>query len=98
MPVRRPGRHPLPHVARLLVRVSQGDRRRALHRARQAGAPVARGRRERPGEGCMTIAGDMAARCLAITYDALSPEVVDRVKYLLLDHLGVAARGAQIES
>ncbi len=46
----------------------------------------------------MTIAGDMAARCLAITYDALSPEVVDRVKYLLLDHLGVAARGAQIES
>jgi 2-methylcitrate dehydratase PrpD len=46
----------------------------------------------------MTIAADIAARCLALDYPDLPADVADRVKYLLLDHLGVAARGARIES
>lgn len=46
----------------------------------------------------MTIAQEMAGKCLEIDYAGLPAEVVDRAKYLLLDHLGVAARGAQIES
>ena len=37
-------------------------------------------------------------RCVAVDYDDLPSEVVDRVKYLLLDYLGVAARGSLSES
>lgn len=36
--------------------------------------------------------------CHELDYENLSPQVVDRVKYLLLDYLGVAARGAFSES
>ena len=36
--------------------------------------------------------------CHELDYGSLTPEVVDRVKYLLLDYLGVAARGALSES
>jgi 2-methylcitrate dehydratase PrpD len=46
----------------------------------------------------MEIAREMASKCLEIEYPKLSEAVVDRVKYLLLDHLGVTVRGAQSES
>ena len=46
----------------------------------------------------MTITAEIARKCLEIRYAGLPDEVVDRVKYLLLDHLGVAIRGAQSES
>jgi 2-methylcitrate dehydratase PrpD len=46
----------------------------------------------------MLITRELAGKCLEIDYAGLAAEVVDRTKYLLLDHLGVAARGAQIES
>jgi 2-methylcitrate dehydratase PrpD len=36
--------------------------------------------------------------CHEFDYESLPAEVVDRVKYLLLDYLGVAARGALSES
>ena len=41
---------------------------------------------------------NMVQRCHALTYEDLPDEVVDRAKYLLLDYLGVAARGALSES
>lgn len=46
----------------------------------------------------MEIARQIAKKCAQIGYTDLSDEVIDRVKYLLLDHLGVAIRGAQSES
>jgi 2-methylcitrate dehydratase PrpD len=46
----------------------------------------------------MEIAREMAVKCLEIEYPRLSDAVIDRVKYLLLDHLGVTIRGAQSES
>jgi 2-methylcitrate dehydratase PrpD len=46
----------------------------------------------------MEITREVVRKCLAIEYAALSEEVIDRVKYLLLDHIGVAIRGAQEES
>ncbi|HEX77220.1 MAG TPA: MmgE/PrpD family protein [Dehalococcoidia bacterium] len=36
--------------------------------------------------------------CSSLTYEDLSPEVIDRVKYHALDFLGVAARGSLTES
>lgn len=46
----------------------------------------------------MPIAREIAEKCTGIEYARLPEEVVDRVKYLLLDHLGVAVRGSQIDS
>lgn len=40
----------------------------------------------------------LAKRCHALSFDSLSEPVVDRVKYLFLDFLGVATRGALSES
>ena len=40
----------------------------------------------------------MAHFCSNLGYGGLSPEVIDRVKYLALDFLGVAARGSREES
>jgi 2-methylcitrate dehydratase PrpD len=37
-------------------------------------------------------------RCYDLDYDSLSEEVVDRVRYLLLDYLGVAVRGTLYDS
>jgi 2-methylcitrate dehydratase PrpD len=36
--------------------------------------------------------------CISLSYEGLSPEVVDRVRYLALDFLGVAVRGSRAES
>jgi len=41
---------------------------------------------------------EMAHFCSSLSYGGLSPEVIDRVKYLALDFLGVAARGSREES
>jgi 2-methylcitrate dehydratase PrpD len=41
---------------------------------------------------------EIAAFCYKLSYQKLSPEVVDRVKYLALDFLGVSARGSREES
>ena len=46
----------------------------------------------------MGITHKIVQKCHQITYDRLSPEIVDRVKYLLLDYVGVAARGTLSES
>lgn len=37
-------------------------------------------------------------KCYELDYDSLSAEVIDRIKYLLLDYLGVALRGALYDS
>ncbi len=41
---------------------------------------------------------NLAAKCHELRFDHLPGEVVDRTKYLLLDYLGVAARGALSDS
>ena len=41
---------------------------------------------------------ELTKRCHALNYNDLSEEVIDRVKYLTLDYLGVAARGSLSES
>lgn len=41
---------------------------------------------------------ELIEKCSAVDYKKLPPEVIDRAKYLLLDFLGVAARGALSES
>ena len=41
---------------------------------------------------------EMAHFCSNLSYEGFSPEVIDRVKYLALDFLGVAARGSREES
>jgi len=51
---------------------------------------VIRGRPEN-----METTKEVVRKCLGIRYAELSEEVVDRVKYLLLDHIGVTIRGAQ---
>jgi len=42
----------------------------------------------------MEVTKDLVQRCHDLNYDALTDAVVDRVKYLVLDFIGVAARGA----
>ena len=37
-------------------------------------------------------------KCCELDYDSLSEEVIDRVRYLLLDYLGVAVRGTLYDS
>ncbi len=46
----------------------------------------------------MNITSELIKKSDAIHYKKLPPEVIDRAKYLLLDYLGVAARGALSES
>jgi len=46
----------------------------------------------------MNETDELIRECLAIDYRNLPAEVVDRAKYLLLDYLGVAARGALSDS
>ncbi len=46
----------------------------------------------------MELTRKIAQLCHDLTFDSLNPEVRDRVKYLLLDYLGVAIRGAGTES
>jgi len=46
----------------------------------------------------MEVTKDLVQRCHDLNYDALTDDVVDRVKYLVLDFIGVAARGALSES
>lgn len=46
----------------------------------------------------MEVTKDLVQRCHDLNYDALTHDVVDRVKYLVLDFIGVAARGALSES
>jgi len=49
-------------------------------------------------EYIMQITKELSQKCYDIAYADLSPEVIDRAKYFLLDYLGVAARGALSES
>ena len=46
----------------------------------------------------MKLTQEVVQRCHEINYKTLSEEVVDRVKFLLLDYIGVAARGSLSES
>ena len=46
----------------------------------------------------MEVTKELIQRCHAINYKALTTDVVERVKYLVLDFIGVAARGALSES
>ena len=46
----------------------------------------------------MKETSELVQRCQAIEFQNLPPEVVDRAKYLLLDYLGVAGRGALSDS
>jgi len=46
----------------------------------------------------MNETGELIRKCQAIDFNHLPPGVVDRTKYLLLDYLGVAARGALSDS
>ena len=46
----------------------------------------------------MELTKDLVQRCHDLTCEALTTAVVDRVKYLVLDFIGVAARGALSES
>ena len=46
----------------------------------------------------MELTKDLVKRCHDLTCEALTTDVVDRVKYLVLDFIGVAARGALSES
>ncbi|MCK5515537.1 MAG: MmgE/PrpD family protein [Desulfobulbaceae bacterium] len=46
----------------------------------------------------MELTREIARLCYDLSFDDLDPDVIDRVKYLLLDYLGVAIRGAGTES
>ena len=46
----------------------------------------------------MKLTQEIAHRCHRLNYRTLPKAVVDRVKYLLLDYIGVAARGSLTES
>ena len=46
----------------------------------------------------MEITKELVQRCHDLDYDALTDDAVDRVKYLVLDFIGVAVRGALSES
>lgn len=46
----------------------------------------------------MSVTKDLATRCHELSFDNLAPEVIDRTKYLILDFIGVAARGMTEES
>ena len=46
----------------------------------------------------MEVTKDVIQKCQAINFNTLTTDVVDRVKYLVLDFIGVAARGALSDS
>ncbi len=46
----------------------------------------------------MNITGEITQRCHDLNYNDLSDDVIDRTKYLLLDYIGVAARGSLSDS
>jgi 2-methylcitrate dehydratase PrpD len=46
----------------------------------------------------MEVTKELIQRCHDLNYDALTTDVVDRVKYLFLDFIGVAARGSLSDS
>jgi len=46
----------------------------------------------------MELTKEIIQRCHNLNYDALSEGVIDRTKYLLLDYIGVAARGSLSDS
>ena len=46
----------------------------------------------------MGITRELVEFCDAVKYENLPPEVVDRVKYHFLDFVGIASRGALVES
>jgi 2-methylcitrate dehydratase PrpD len=46
----------------------------------------------------MNITGEITQRCHDLKYNDLSGGVIDRTKYLLLDYIGVAARGSLSDS
>ncbi|MDF1590059.1 MAG: MmgE/PrpD family protein [Desulfobacterales bacterium] len=46
----------------------------------------------------MKETAELIQRCQALDFQNLPPEIVDRAKYLLLDYLGVAGRGALSDS
>ena len=46
----------------------------------------------------MEVTKDVIQKCHAIDYNTLTADVVDRVKYLFLDFIAVAARGALSDS
>jgi 2-methylcitrate dehydratase PrpD len=46
----------------------------------------------------MGITQELATYCLGLKFRQLSEEVIDRVKYLFLDFIGVACRGSQEDS
>lgn len=46
----------------------------------------------------MNESRQMIKNCIELTFDTLNSDVLDRVKYFLLDYLGVAARGSRTES
>lgn len=46
----------------------------------------------------MQLTRNLSQKCHAIRYEDLPDEVIDRTKYLLLDYIGVAARGSLSES
>ncbi|MBT8361667.1 MAG: MmgE/PrpD family protein [Desulfobacterales bacterium] len=46
----------------------------------------------------MNLTREIAQLCYEVQFENISDEIQDRVKYLLLDYLGVAIRGAKTES
>jgi 2-methylcitrate dehydratase PrpD len=46
----------------------------------------------------MELTKEIIQRCHNLNYDALSEDLIDRTKYLLLDYIGVAARGSLSDS
>ena len=46
----------------------------------------------------MGITKELARKCYDLKFDDLPDDVIDRAKYVLLDYLGVAARGSMSES
>jgi len=46
----------------------------------------------------MNESKQLVSRCCNLTYEKLSPDIIDKVKYLALDFVGVASRGSQSDS
>ena len=46
----------------------------------------------------MEITKQLAQKCYDLKFDDLPEDVIDQSKYVLLDYIGVAARGALSES
>ncbi|MBW2336385.1 MAG: MmgE/PrpD family protein, partial [Deltaproteobacteria bacterium] len=46
----------------------------------------------------MELTKEIIQRCHDLNYNDLSDDIIDRTKYLLLDYIGVAARGSLSDS